>query len=388
MCRNAALALVILNSFAFADPPAPSGKHVATTTLRGPHSAVDVRRFERVTAAADFAKLWREHRPEADNRHADMLDVDWDAQMVVAIFQGKSANSDGVKTEDVIDRGADLLIRYDDYSYQTMSTGKDPNGGAQRVTAFGFIVLPRSEKPIVIEENTQGLIGKPPIWTERVKIPALATGGAPTRTSGSARANESTPAEVPARIQERLLTIAHEYESKYKRADQTAHVAPTDCRIPPSQLRSSNSTDAASHGRKLYYLFARDLPAYEKTGEKPNPVGQVLVKQSWTPRDVNDASEAGEDPIFGGGAKQFTGGVEIDGHRYVAGEPAGLFIMYKTDTDTPNDAGWVYGTIAPDGKSVTAGGKVESCMKCHQSHTQDRLFGPPKDYDRTSNPVR
>jgi hypothetical protein len=64
---------------------------------------------------------------------------------------------------------------------------------------------------------------------------------------------------------------------------------------------------------------------------------------------------------------------------YKAAKPAGLFVMMKLDPKTPGtDAGWVYGTLSADGKAVTAAGKVESCMKCHQDAKHDRLFGPAK----------
>lgn len=53
-----------------------------------------------------------------------------------------------------------------------------------------------------------------------------------------------------------------------------------------------------------------------------------------------------------------------------------LFIMAKLDPKTAGtDQGWVYGTVTPDGKTVTAAGRVESCMKCHQAARHDRLFG-------------
>jgi hypothetical protein len=50
--------------------------------------------------------------------------------------------------------------------------------------------------------------------------------------------------------------------------------------------------------------------------------------------------------------------------------------MMKLDPATPNtDAGWVYGTVTPDGKTVTSSGKVETCLKCHVEAPGDRLFG-------------
>ena len=50
-----------------------------------------------------------------------------------------------------------LRVRFDHKSYQTSG----PDGGGERVQPFGMFVIPRTDKPIVLEENTQGLIGKP-----------------------------------------------------------------------------------------------------------------------------------------------------------------------------------------------------------------------------------
>lgn len=143
----------------------------------------------------------------------------------------------------------------------------------------------------------------------------------------------------------RLLEISTAYPS-YGRVDDTARlgtplcVAPT---TPPPRL--SASRDSETHGRKLYYLFAKNHEAYRMVRELPQPVGQVLVKESWVP------------------GKPLTCGP--------------LFVMMKTGEDD-SDAGWIYATFTPDGKTVTASGKIASCMECHQSErTNDRLFGVP-----------
>lgn len=53
--------------------------------------------------------------------------------------------------------------------------------------------------------------------------------------------------------------------------------------------------------------------------------------------------------------------------------------MMKLDPKTPGtDDGWVYATLAADGRTVTAAGRIESCMKCHRETKTDRLFGMPK----------
>ena len=108
-------------------------------------------------------------------------------------------------------------------------------------------------------------------------------------------------------------------------------------------MRLSASRDPETHGRKLYYLYAKHHEAYRMVRELSQPVGQVVVKESWVP---------GNPPTRGP-----------------------LFVMMKTD-EADSDAGWVYATMSPDGKTVTSSGKIASCMDCHQSaRTNDRLFG-------------
>jgi hypothetical protein len=68
----------------------------------------------------------------------------------------------------------------------------------------------------------------------------------------------------------------------------------------------------------------------------------------------------------------------VDGHWLATGEPRGLYVMKKLGGgDVPGtDAGWIYGTINPDG-TVTSAGRVASCMGCHEAATHERLFGLP-----------
>lgn len=144
-----------------------------------------------------------------------------------------------------------------------------------------------------------------------------------------------------------LLEIASEYKS-YGKVDDMAKWAPWQCAAPPPPVaRRSQSRDPNTHGRKLYFLFARDRNDYIA---KENPkVGQTIVKESWIP----DTSQTPKPDRQGD-----------------------IFIMTKIDPATKNtDNGWIYGTVTPDGKTVTSAGRVESCMKCHLEAKNDRLFG-------------
>jgi len=147
----------------------------------------------------------------------------------------------------------------------------------------------------------------------------------------------------------RLVKVAQDY-STYGRVHDRLNWAPTMCQAPPPMPpRMSISRDPGTHGKKLYYLYAKNLGAYRISDDVSQPVGQVLVKESWLPA----AGSTSENPVAAGRGP--------------------LFLMMKT-SEADADEGWIYATMTPDGKTITAAGKIASCMECHESK-KDRLFG-------------
>jgi hypothetical protein len=136
----------------------------------------------------------------------------------------------------------------------------------------------------------------------------------------------------------RLADVARSYAA-YGRVDDGDRFAPVDCDAPPPPTpRISTSRDGSTHGRKLYFLFAKDRGAYLHAKDVEQPEGQVVVKESWVP-----------------GTPRTKGP---------------LFLMLKSKGE------WIYATATPDGKEITASGKLASCIDCHESErTRDRLFG-------------
>ena len=190
---------------------------------------------------------------------------------------------------------------------------------------------------------------------------------------------------------DRLLEIAGTYRS-YGQVDDSMHWAPIMCDSPhpPAELRYSDSKDQGTHGRKLYAVFARFSSRGNYTvGDLGGRVGQVVVKESWVPEEVPEVDRARAADRWSDAGKKGEGGpgrpvcrpyARKDGQLYHAAKQADLFIMYKMDPETPGtDRGWVYGTVTADGKTVTSAGRVESCMKCHESAPHDRLFGLPRE---------
>ncbi|MGH7174546.1 MAG: hypothetical protein ACRELF_00710 [Gemmataceae bacterium] len=222
------------------------------------------------------------------------------------------------------------------------------------------------------------------------------------KTSATTVANTS---EVTLPFHARLLEIAARYP-EYGRVDDEMRWGVITCDPTPSpsppKLRVSASMDSQTHGRKLYSIFARisERGCYFAEG-KANPVGQVVVKESWIPEEVLDKGQQLESIQRKGLTKDIvdsTKTIEVgdflmpeaveyslvayarkNGHLYHAAKQGPLFIMFKMAPTTPDtDEGWVYGTTTADGREVLSAGRVESCMNCHSKAPHDRLFGLPQ----------
>src|SRR5439155_11217653 len=169
-----------------------------------------------------------------------------------------------------------------------------------------------------------------------------------------------------------LTTVAKEYVS-YGRWDDELRWAPGLCRQPlPGYARPSGSVDGATHGQKLYSIFAKDHDDYPTQSK----VGQVVVKESFAAELVTDPSVtfAPSSAMFPDGATDhFYPYATKDGKVYRAGARTGLFVMTKVDAAADTDAGWVYGVVPPDG-TVAAAGRLDACMSCHEYAPHDRLF--------------
>lgn len=190
---------------------------------------------------------------------------------------------------------------------------------------------------------------------------------------GSIVAGEKPDAFVnDERFHAALIAAVANYAEAYGNIDDIMRWAPGLCRRPPSAtIRESASEDEGTHGKKLYWLYAKDRAAYLKAKDGgTQPVGQVLVKEAF----VAEPGRGGHDADAGWQALIRV--VERDGKPYHAGAKESLYVLLKLDPKTDGtDQGWVYGTLTPDGKTVTSAGKVATCMGCHTENTTDRMFG-------------
>jgi hypothetical protein len=197
---------------------------------------------------------------------------------------------------------------------------------------------------------------------------------APTPVVAATDAAPSAAVANDPRWHATLRAIASGYTS-WGRVDDQMRWAPTLCAMPrPARARISASKDTSTHGRKLYTLYARDPVAYgAQKSHAPAPavpgladIKQVVVKEAFVPVENAAADrDAGRELLP----------AEHEGKTYVPGDPLGIYVLFQPRSAADTDAGWVYGTVSADLKTVTSSGKVASCMGCHQKLPSGRLFG-------------
>jgi hypothetical protein len=135
-------------------------------TLWGADSKVKERGYRLIGSQKELEEIWTKHRGEEPSYFAGAPEVDFDRCLVIAVFEGESMNSAGVESKGILDGEKEVTFRFQGRWYQTLG----PGGGGKKSTAYGFFVIPRTRKPIVLEENVQNLIGGPPVWKERARL--------------------------------------------------------------------------------------------------------------------------------------------------------------------------------------------------------------------------
>jgi hypothetical protein len=193
--------------------------------------------------------------------------------------------------------------------------------------------------------------------SDRLPAPRAIPDDAPPVTES--RVDEPLPAadKHAGSWDEQVLAAAADYTS-YKRMGDYPRWAPTMCAVPQPNVQFMSEA-TREHDQKLYFLWIKDIAAYEAEGdEKPQPVGQIIVKESFHPVEAKE------------------GAIKAGGKIYKPGERGPLFVMMKLEDKTAGtDRGWVYATLSEDGKQVTSSGRLETCMGCHTEAGDDRVFG-------------
>jgi len=119
-----------------------------------------------------WQRVWEEHvGTTVDDAYRAAMEVDFDRCMVVVVFRGLTRNVRGIAVDSVSASGESIRIRLNDVGYQTGGKGND----RPLDRPYVFIILPKSTKDIVVEENVQKYKGEPPEWKDWLR-----TGGRKT----------------------------------------------------------------------------------------------------------------------------------------------------------------------------------------------------------------
>ncbi len=186
---------------------------------------------------------------------------------------------------------------------------------------------------------------------------------------------------------DRITEIAGEYKSYRQLVDERMVVTDSAkykwtirlCRIPrPEEMGHHYERDSAfmsransavsPHGDKLYKLFVKDYTAYLQNASAGQPVGQVIVKETWNVKEVSydSSNETGAQVQS-----------RNNGKWYTPTTPSELFVMYKEAPGELNDKGWNYGTYSLESGAplLLNDFKRSTCFGCHKGTKYDRIFG-------------
>ena len=186
----AGIVLCVLAVHAGAQEKNTDNKIKPCAIISGNDSHVTTKKYLRITSMKDWVCIWQEHHGEKPQESYDFYYdpltlpiIDFNNYMVIVTFQGNTWNCTGLKLFSITEESQQIVFRYDEKNYQTfgrVDSGEIDNKASVctdsaseldgKVVAYGFFVLPRTKKPIIIEENIQYRLGEPPIWEKRAVL--------------------------------------------------------------------------------------------------------------------------------------------------------------------------------------------------------------------------
>jgi hypothetical protein len=148
----------------------------ACVTISGTNSHVMDATCRLITSTSQWAKLWEAHvgakaAAQYDTYHDPLTlpVVDFDHYVVVAIFRGRVTNNAGLAVASIEEEQDHIVFRFRDKRFQSntpMEDGDKPN----ELGVYGFFVIPRSKKAIIVQEDVNRELRGTPVWKELAKL--------------------------------------------------------------------------------------------------------------------------------------------------------------------------------------------------------------------------
>ena len=153
----------------------------------------------RLTSKEAWIRLWVEHEGRGgwlengdEGRSSGAPDIDFEQCMVIAITEAGTPNT-GIVASSITETAQEVTFDYDTAPYPSRREGTSAPGNA-----YGFFVLPRSVKGVVVRHNVQDSAsrtqGEPPVWKEVKRFEALEP--SPFWTSSEVAAADSVEGQL------------------------------------------------------------------------------------------------------------------------------------------------------------------------------------------------
>lgn len=148
------------------DDQMPTSKPLVVMSGEVSHVAKPLCR--RLASPEEWARVWASHLgTTVDDAYRPILEIDFDRCLIVAIFRGREANVLGIEINSLSEVADLVIIRFSTLGYQ--SAGEDAD---EMSRPYAFIVLPKSNKTIVLQENVQQNKSGEPQWKEYARLVA------------------------------------------------------------------------------------------------------------------------------------------------------------------------------------------------------------------------
>jgi hypothetical protein len=129
--------------------------------MRGTSSKITKQRILRLTEEKEWLALWLEHMTGSKD---DVIpEFDFDKIMVIGIFDPQLDNSNGFSADSITEDRKQITIKVNDHSFQSV-VPNEIKEAASEARPWGIIVLPKSEKPVILERDVRNHIKDPPKW--------------------------------------------------------------------------------------------------------------------------------------------------------------------------------------------------------------------------------
>jgi hypothetical protein len=143
--------------------------------LSGSDSGVSTAACVRIVSEDAWCNLWDQHTRTIGKTPLGFTVqkppvVDFRTCMVIAVFGGSTWNTEGLRFITSSSGETEVVVGLDWLTYQSMETG-------DKVTSYGFLIVPRTEKAIRIQFDARGLSERsenaPPKWKDHHTFPKM-----------------------------------------------------------------------------------------------------------------------------------------------------------------------------------------------------------------------